>query len=220
MQEQEYLYPHSKKNVPNAEVTAFEKDLLTGKILSHLHPQDKIRIEGYEKMEGRYSQYFDVIASNIPFGDVAVFDPLLSKHETPAVSQSTKAIHNYFFTKSVMAAREGGLIAFITSQGVLNSEQNKPIREHLMNSCHVVSTIRLSNNLFTEEAGTEFFDFVDAYQDSYMRNSSTVKSIKSAKNDAFTSICKILDKHYDRKIYNKYNLIGKKISSLTLIYPY
>lgn len=106
-------------------------------------------------MEGRYSQHYDVIASNIPFGDVAVFDPLLSKHEIPAVSQSTKAIHNYFFTKSVMAAREGGLIAFITSQSVLNSEQNKPIREHLMNSCHIVSAIRLPNNLFTEEAGTE-----------------------------------------------------------------
>lgn len=144
-----------KEDTPDAEVTAFEKDLLTGKILSHLHPQDKIRIEGYEKMEGRYSQYYDVIASNIPFGDVAVFDPLLSKHEIPAVSQSTKAIHNYFFTKSVMAAREGGLIAFITSQGVLNSEQNKPIREYLMNSCQVVSAIRLPNNLFTEEAGTE-----------------------------------------------------------------
>ena len=144
-----------KETVPDAEVTGFEKDLLTGKILSHLHPQDKIRVEGYEKMEGRYSQHYDVIASNIPFGNVAVFDPLLSKHEIPVVSQSTKAIHNYFFTKSVMAAREGGLIAFITSQGVLNSEQNKPIREHLMNSCNVVSAIRLPNNLFTEEAGTE-----------------------------------------------------------------
>lgn len=144
-----------KETVPDAEVTAFEKDLLTGKILSHLHPQDKIRIEGYEKIEGRYAQHYDVIASNIPFGDVAVFDPLLSKHEIPAVSQSTKAIHNYFFTKSVMAAREGGLIAFITSQGVLNSEHNKPIREHLMNSCNMVSAIRLPNNLFTEEAGTE-----------------------------------------------------------------
>lgn len=144
-----------KETVPDAEVTAFEKDLLTGKILSLLHLHDKIRIEGYEKMEGRYAQHYDVIASNIPFGDVAVFDPLLSKHEIPVVSQSTKAIHNYFFTKSVMAAREGGLIAFITSQGVLNSEHNKPIREHLMNSCNVVSAIRLPNNLFTEEAGTE-----------------------------------------------------------------
>ncbi|MDR1593660.1 MAG: N-6 DNA methylase [Prevotellaceae bacterium] len=146
----------SFKNIaPEADVTGFEKDLLTGKILSHLYPQDKVRIEGYEKIEGRYSQYFDVIASNIPFGDIAVFDPQLSNHEIPAVKQSTQAIHNYFFVKSVMAAREGGLVAFITSQGVLNSEQNKPIREYLMDTCDVVSAIRLPNNLFSDHAGTE-----------------------------------------------------------------
>ena len=144
-----------KETAPEAKVTSFEKDLLTGKILSHLYPDDKVRIEGYEKMEGRYSQHFDVIASNIPFGDVSVFDPLLSNHEIPAVKQSTQAIHNYFFVKSVMSAREGGIIAFIASQGVLNSEQNKPIREYLMNTCDVVSTIRLPNNLFSDHAGTE-----------------------------------------------------------------
>lgn len=144
-----------KDIAPEAKVTSFEKDLLTGKILSHLYPDDKVRIEGYEKMEGRYSQHFDVIASNIPFGDVSVFDPLLSNHEIPAVKQSTQAIHNYFFVKSVMSAREGGLIAFITSQGVLNSEQNKPIREYLMNTCDVVSAIRLPNNLFSDHAGTD-----------------------------------------------------------------
>jgi N12 class adenine-specific DNA methylase len=146
----------SFKNIaPEADVTSFEKDLLTGKILSHLYPQDKVRIEGYEKMEGRYAQHFDVIASNVPFGDVSVFDPLLSNHEIPAVKQSTQAIHNYFFVKSVMSAREGGIIAFITSQGVLNSEQNKPIREYLMNTCDVISAIRLPNNLFSDHAGTE-----------------------------------------------------------------
>ncbi|KAA6339377.1 hypothetical protein EZS27_012681 [termite gut metagenome] len=144
-----------KETAPEANVTGFEKDLLTGKILSHLYPNDKVRIEGYEKMEGRYAQHFDVIASNIPFGDVAVFDPLLSNHEIPAVKQSTQAIHNYFFVKSVQAAREGGIIAFITSQGVLNSEQNKPIREYLMNTCDVVSAIRLPNNLFSDHAGTD-----------------------------------------------------------------
>ena len=144
-----------KETAPEANVTGFEKDLLTGKILSHLYPNDKVRIEGYEKMEGRYAQHFDVVASNIPFGDVAVFDPLLSNHEIPAVKQSTQAIHNYFFVKSVQAAREGGVIAFITSQGVLNSEQNKPVREYLMNTCDVVSAIRLPNNLFSDHAGTD-----------------------------------------------------------------
>ena len=62
---------------------------------------------------------------------------------------------NYFFMKSVDMVREGGLVAFITSQGVLNAEQGRPVREWLMNRCEPVSAIRLPNNLFTEHAGTE-----------------------------------------------------------------
>ncbi|KGN76434.1 DNA methylase [Porphyromonas macacae] len=144
-----------KEETLESRYMAFEKDLLTGKILSHLYPDEYIRIEGYQKIENRYSGYFDVIASNIPFGDVAVFDPQFSNHKHPAVKQSTQAIHNYFFTKSVQTAREGGIIAFITSQGVLNSEQNKPVREYLMTGCNLVSAIRLPNNLFSDYAGTD-----------------------------------------------------------------
>ena len=144
-----------KAAIPNVKVTGIEKDLLSGKILSHLHPDDTIRVEGYENIASKYKGHFDMIASNIPFGDVAVFDPELSNHDNPALKQSTKAIHNYFFAKSVQMVREGGIIAFITSQGVLNSEKNKPVREYLMNNCDIVSVCRLPNNLFTEEAGTE-----------------------------------------------------------------
>ena len=144
-----------KETMPESHIVGFEKELITGKILSHLHPDEQIRIEGYEKMEERYLQHFDVITSNIPFGDVAVFDPLITNHKNPSVRQSTKAIHNFFFTKSVMAAREGGVIAFITSQGVLNSEQNRPVREYLMENCELVSAVRLPNNLFFDSAGTE-----------------------------------------------------------------
>ena len=144
-----------KKDFPESEIHCFEKDLITGKILSHLYPDEKVRIEGFEKIENRYHGHFDCIVSNIPFGDVAVFDPQLSNHENPAIQQSTKAIHNYFFAKSIQTAREGGLIAFITSQGVLNSENNRPIREYLMQNCNVVSAIRLPNNLFSDHAGTE-----------------------------------------------------------------
>ncbi|SJL26872.1 hypothetical protein PGIN_84-3_00415 [Porphyromonas gingivalis] len=144
-----------KEEILESRYMAFEKDLLTGKILSHLYPDEYIRTEGYQKIENRYSGYFDVIASNIPFGDVAVFDPQFSNHKHPAVKQSTQAIHNYFFTKSVQTAREGGIIAFITSQGVLNSEQNKPVREYLMTGCSLVSAIRLPNNLFSDYAGTD-----------------------------------------------------------------
>ncbi|MDR2844302.1 MAG: N-6 DNA methylase, partial [Candidatus Symbiothrix sp.] len=98
---------------------------------------------------------FDVISSNIPFGDVSVFDASFMKSGDTAKRQSTRAIHNYFFLKSIDTLREGGIAAFITSQGVMNSQQNEPVRDWLMKNANLVSAVRLPNNLFTEHAGTE-----------------------------------------------------------------
>lgn len=137
------------------EVTNYEKDLLTGMVLKHLHPHNAVRIEGFEHMEAKYNGYFDLAASNIPFGDVAVFDPQFSTGRDPVRRQASHNIHNYFFLKGVDCVREGGLVAFITSQGVLNSESNRPVREWLMRHCDPVSAIRFPNNLFTGYAGTE-----------------------------------------------------------------
>ena len=144
-----------RKSAPDAEITCFEKDPMTGMILKHLRPKDNVRVQGYETIEPKYSGYYDVAASNIPFGDVALFDPSFSTSTDPARRQGTRTLHNYFFMKSVDTVRDGGIIAFITSQGVLNSEQNRPIREWLADRCDVVSAIRLPNNLFTDHAGTE-----------------------------------------------------------------
>ena len=66
---------------PQAEVMAFEKDLLTGKMLGHLYPQQKIRTEGFEKIEKPFLNRFDLAISNIPFGDIAVFDHRLAQHD-------------------------------------------------------------------------------------------------------------------------------------------
>ncbi|KAA6322628.1 hypothetical protein EZS27_027846, partial [termite gut metagenome] len=140
---------------PLCAATHFEKDLLTGKILSHLNPTEKVRIEGFENIEARYNGYFDVAASNIPFGDVRVFDPAYSHAKDIAHRQAGGTIHNYFFMKGIDCVREGGLVAFITSQGVLNSEANRPVREWLMQHAEPVSLVRFPNNLFTNHAGTE-----------------------------------------------------------------
>ena len=137
------------------DVMAFEKDLLTGKILSCLYPDKKIRTEGFERIEKPFDGYFDAAISNIPFGDMAVFDPAFSASEAPARRMATKAIHNYFFLKGLDAVRDGGIVAFITSQGVLNSPQNEAIRLEMMEKARLVSAIRLPNNLFTDNAGTE-----------------------------------------------------------------
>lgn len=140
---------------PDAEVTFFEKDPMTGLILKHLRPKDQVRIQGYEAIEPKYADYYDLITSNIPFGDVALFDPFFSTHKDPVRRQGTHTLHNYFFMKSLDMVREGGLIAFITTQGLLNSEQNRSVRSWLMDRSSVVSAIRMPNNLFSDFAGTE-----------------------------------------------------------------
>ncbi|MCA1760750.1 MAG: SAM-dependent methyltransferase, partial [Bacteroidales bacterium] len=136
-------------------VKGFEKDLLTGKILSKIYPEDKIRISGFEEIEGRYNNYFDVVSSNIPFGDVAAFDVSFLKSKDKAKQQASRSIHNYFFLKGIDTLREGGILAFITSQGVMNSPKNEPVRQWLMDNSRLVSAVRLPNNLFSEYAGTE-----------------------------------------------------------------
>ena len=141
-------------NNPKADIMAFEKDLLTGKILRHLHPEQKVRIEGFEKIEKPFNDYFDLAISNIPFGDVAVFDPSYTAMKGMR-ALVTRRIHNYFFVKALDTVRDGGLVAFITSQGVLNTKNNSAARFMMLYHADLVSAIRLPNNLFTENANTE-----------------------------------------------------------------
>ena len=141
-------------NNPKADIMAFEKDLLTGKILRHLYPEQKVRIEGFEKIEKPFNDYFDLAISNIPFGDVAVFDPSYTAMKGMR-ALVTRRIHNYFFVKALDTVRDGGLVAFITSQGVLNAKNNSAARFMMLYHADLVSAIRLPNNLFTENANTE-----------------------------------------------------------------
>ena len=133
---------------------AFDKDLLTGKLLSYLYPQHKVRAEGFERIEKPFTGYFDVATSNIPFGDVAVFDPEYTGAGNYSRRAAAKTIHNYFFLKSLDAVRDGGIVAFITSQGVMNAREGA-IRMEMLKHADIVSAVRLPNNLFTDHAGTE-----------------------------------------------------------------
>ena len=142
------------RHSPNADVMAFEKDLLTGTILRHLYPDQKMRSCGFEKIERPFNNYFDLAVSNIPFGDIAVFDPEFQRSDSFGRRSAQKAIHNYFFLKGLDAVRDGGIVAFITSQGVLNSTKTS-VRNELFRQADLLSAIRLPNNLFTDNAGTE-----------------------------------------------------------------
>ena len=105
-------------SMPDTYKAAFEKDLATGLVLSALQPDTKAVIGGFETIKAQELEYdtFDVIASNIPFGTINVFDADFERRGTP-YKQSLKAIHNYFFIKAMELLNEGGLLAFITSRG-------------------------------------------------------------------------------------------------------
>ena len=141
-------------------VDAMEKDLLTARISQALHPygEGNITIQNhpFEAIgEVEEPNKYDLVTSNIPFGDFMVYDRSFTKGKDVLKSESTQAIHNYFFVKGLDTLKEGGLLAFITSQGVLDAPRNEPIRRYLMQNSKLISAIRLPSGMFSENAGNE-----------------------------------------------------------------
>lgn len=146
------MFINGLKDVP--EVHCFEKDKLTGKILSSLYPESRVTIDGFQSIQPYYNNYFDMVSSNIPFGNTRVYDRDFDRSEDVVRKSSLAAVHNYFFLKGMDTLHEGGILAYITTSGVMDSPQNRPVREWLVNHANLVSAIRLPDNLFVD-AGTE-----------------------------------------------------------------
>ena len=141
-------------------VDAMEKDLLTARISQSIHPYGQgniiVRQEPFEAIgELEDKEKYDLITSNIPFGDFMVYDREYSKGKDILKRESTRAIHNYFFVKGLDCIKEGGLLAFITSQGVLDSPRNEAIRRYLMQNSRLISALRLPSGMFSDNAGTD-----------------------------------------------------------------
>ena len=152
------IFPSSFRKAADSEVEilSFEKDLLTGQVLSaQAREREQVVIDGFQTIEATYDDYFDVVTSNIPFGDTRIFDTAFRKSNDPVRRQALKAVHNYFFIRGLDTLREGGILAFVTSAGVMDAPGNEPVRRYLMEHARLVSAVRLPNNLFTEYAGTE-----------------------------------------------------------------
>ncbi|WP_343657869.1 N-6 DNA methylase [Chryseobacterium sp.] len=140
-------------DIDDISICAYEQDLLTGKILNALYgPSADIRIDSFENIQEEDSGY-DLIIGNIPFGTTSIFDLSYSRGKDKTRKLAAQSIHNYFFLKATDHLKEGGILAFITSQGVLNSPSNQFIRDALMQEHQLISALRLPNNLF-EESGT------------------------------------------------------------------
>lgn len=137
------------------ETVYFERDLLTSKILSKLRSGSTVIADSFQSVAPEYLDYFDVVASNIPFGNTAVYDRIFDKSDEPARRLALGAVHDYFFIKGVDVLREGGILAYVTSQGVMDAPSNEPVRRWLMQHADLLSAVRLPNDLFTDFAGTQ-----------------------------------------------------------------
>lgn len=126
--------------------TMVELDSITGLIAKYLYPNADVRIEGFEKANIP-NDYMDVAIGNVPFGNYGVVDRTYPK-------RVTKAIHNYFFAKTLDKVRIGGIVMFITSSFTMNS-QNNEIRQYIMDRADLIGAIRLPNNAFSDNAGTQ-----------------------------------------------------------------
>ena len=122
-----------------------EIDELTGKIAQHLYPESNIQIKGFEDTNFKDNQ-FDSVITNVPFGSFKVYDRDYDKHNF--------FIHDYFIAKSIDKIRPNGLCAVITSKGTLD-KQSSSFRKYIADRAELVGAIRLPNNAFKENAGTE-----------------------------------------------------------------
>ncbi|PYS88053.1 MAG: hypothetical protein DMF64_21560 [Acidobacteria bacterium] len=130
-----------------SEWAAVELDPLSARITKMLYPNAKVFAEGFESAN-LPSNWFDLVISNVPFGNYKVCDPEVKEHYLRA------SIHDYFFAKGLRVTRPGGLIAFITSRFTLDKQDNR-LRSYLAAHAELLASVRLPNNAFTANAGTQ-----------------------------------------------------------------
>ena len=122
-----------------------ELDSISGRIAGQLYQNASISVNGFETVQMPDS-FFDVAVGNVPFGDFKVLDKRYDKHHW--------LIHDYFFGKTLDKVRPGGIVAFITSKGTLDKE-NSAVRKYLAQRADLIGAIRLPDNTFRQNAGTE-----------------------------------------------------------------
>ena len=122
-----------------------ELDSISGRIARQLYQKSTVAVQGYEDTNLPNS-FFDVAVGNVPFGDFKVLDKKYDKNKF--------LIHDYFFAKTLDKVRPGGVIAFITSKGTLDKE-NPSVRKYIAQRADLLGAIRLPNNTFKANAGTE-----------------------------------------------------------------
>ena len=121
-----------------------ELDSITGRIAQKLYPQADIAVTGFEKTDRK--DFFDLAIGNVPFGNYKVADRQFDRYNF--------LIHDYFFAKALDQVRPGGIVAFITSKGTMD-KQSPDVRKYIAQRAELLGAIRLPNNAFKANAGTE-----------------------------------------------------------------
>lgn len=134
-------------------LTAVEKDILTGRVLDALSSSfpvaSNVHITGFEHAPVNDNGTYDLIVSNIPFGNFSVYDQAFPDKELSG------KIHNYFFAKGLDKIVDGGVLAYITTDAFLNNPSNKPAREYLFNKADFISLTVMPDNLMKDTGNTE-----------------------------------------------------------------
>ena len=121
-----------------------ELDSITGRIAQKLYPEANIKVAGFETTDRR--DFYDLAVGNVPFGNYKVNDK--------AYNKLNFSIHNYFFAKAIDQVRPGGVVAFVTSRYTLDSKDSSA-RKHMAERADLLGAIRLPNNAFKANAGTD-----------------------------------------------------------------
>ena len=121
-----------------------ELDSITGRIAKKLYPQADITVAGFESTDRR--DFYDLAVGNVPFGNYKVNDK--------AYNKLGFSIHNYFFAKAIDQVRPGGIVAFVTSRYTMDSKDSTA-RKHMAERADLLGAIRLPNNAFRANAGTD-----------------------------------------------------------------
>ena len=132
------------ESMADSRLYGVELDSITGRIAQKLYPDANIKVAGFETTDRR--DFYDLAVGNVPFGNYKVNDK--------AYSKLNFSIHNYFFAKAIDQVRPGGIVAFVTSRYTLDSKDSAA-RKHIAERADLLGAIRLPNNAFRANAGTD-----------------------------------------------------------------
>ena len=145
------------------ETVCYEKDLLTGTLLKAMMCDDGrtvVHTDGFENFPKDELGTYDLVSTNVPFGDTKVYDPLFT---SPARKEALKMIHRYYVLKGLDCLREGGLMVYVITSNYLNNDTEQV--QEALKQARLIGAYRLANNLFAENGTTVGTDLLVLQKD-------------------------------------------------------